>query len=214
MGRQLPSRSRCSRRRRTLRRRHPRPRRLIALLAPADGGRAASQMDVTAIAHAAIFALQAGLTELWRARGIEPDGVVGHSVGEVAAAYAAGVLSLEEATRVIFHRGRCMELASPHGQMLAVYGSRGPPPVAPFLESFGAAISLAAINSPTSVTLAGQPEPLQAVAAALEGRNVFCRFLRVNWPFHSAQMDPVVRSCAPRSPTWRRPPGSCRSARR
>jgi acyl transferase domain-containing protein/NADPH:quinone reductase-like Zn-dependent oxidoreductase/SAM-dependent methyltransferase/acyl carrier protein len=149
----------------------------------------ASQMEVTAIAQPAIFALQAGLTELWRSRGVEPDGVVGHSVGEVAAAYAAGVLSLEEATRVIFHRGRCMELASPHGKMLAV-GLSAEAAVS-LLEPFDGSVSLAAINGPNSVTLSGQPEPLEALANELGCQSVFCKFLRVNYAFHSAQMDPV-----------------------
>jgi acyl transferase domain-containing protein/NADP-dependent 3-hydroxy acid dehydrogenase YdfG/acyl carrier protein/ubiquinone/menaquinone biosynthesis C-methylase UbiE len=148
-----------------------------------------SRMEVTAVAQPAIFALQAGLTELWRSRGVVPDAVVGHSVGEVAAAYAAGVFSLEDACRVIFHRGRCMELASAHGKMLAVGLSAEA--VAPHLADFAESVSLAAINSPNSVTLSGQAEPLEVLAAELERQSVFCKFLRVNYAFHSAQMNPV-----------------------
>src|SRR5262249_41895452 len=78
-----------------------------------------SRLNETAIAQPAIFAVQAGLAGLWRSWGVEPDALVGHSVGEVAAAYAAGVLSLEDAVCVIYHRGRCMSTAA-GGRMLAV----------------------------------------------------------------------------------------------
>ncbi len=160
-----------------------------SLLEQFQVGEEASQMEVTAVAQPAIFALQAGLTDLWRSRGVEPDAVVGHSVGEVAAAYAAGVLSLEDACRVIFQRGRCMELASPFGRMLAVGLSAEA--VESYIEPFDASISLAAINSPGSVTLSGQPEALESLANDLKKQDVFCKFLRVNYAFHSAQMDPV-----------------------
>ena len=79
-----------------------------------------SRLQETAIAQPAIFALQIGLASLWKSWGIEPDVVVGHSVGEVAAAHLAGALSLEDAVQVIFHRGRCMDFAAAHGKMLAV----------------------------------------------------------------------------------------------
>ena len=81
-------------------------------------------MDVTAIAQPCLFALQVALAELWASWGVRPEAVVGHSVGEVAAAYLAGVFSLEDAVRVIYHRGRCMERAPGRGRMLAAGVSR------------------------------------------------------------------------------------------
>ncbi len=79
-----------------------------------------SRMAVTAISQPAIFALQVALAALWRSWGVQPEAVIGHSVGEVAAAHLAGVFSLEDAMRVIYQRGRCMELAPARGRMLAV----------------------------------------------------------------------------------------------
>ena len=79
-----------------------------------------SRMTQTLVAQTANFALQAALTDLWRSWGVEPAAVVGHSVGEVAAAYAAGVLSLEDAMRVSFHRARLQATVVGGGKMLAV----------------------------------------------------------------------------------------------
>ena len=79
-----------------------------------------SRLDQTEIAQPAIFALQVALAALWRSWGIVPDAVVGHSVGEVAAAHFSGALSLEDAVAVIYHRGRLMERGRGKGQMAAV----------------------------------------------------------------------------------------------
>jgi acyl transferase domain-containing protein/NADPH:quinone reductase-like Zn-dependent oxidoreductase/NAD(P)-dependent dehydrogenase (short-subunit alcohol dehydrogenase family)/SAM-dependent methyltransferase/acyl carrier protein len=150
-----------------------------------------SRLQETAIAQPAIFSLQVALAALWSSWGIEPAAVVGHSVGEVAAAHVAGVLSLEDAARTILHRGRCMALAPPTGRMLAAALSgqeaRG------LVEQHADRVSLAAINSPYSVTFSGDAEMLTAIQRDLTQRNVFCRFLRVQYAFHSAQMDPVQR---------------------
>src|SRR5579884_2780128 len=148
-----------------------------------------SRMAVTAISQPAIFALQAALADLWRSWGVQPEAVLGHSVGEVAAAYLAGVFTLEDAVRVIYQRGRCMELAPSRGRMLAA----GIPPeeARQLIAPYGEHLSLAAVNSPVSVTLSGEARPLEEIARVLERRQVFCRFLQVQYAFHSAQMDPV-----------------------
>lgn len=146
-----------------------------------------SRLDRTAIAQPAIFALQAALTALWESWGIRPQAVVGHSVGEVAAAYAAGVLPLEDALRVIYHRGRCMDKASSAGKMLAV--GMGPRDVQPYLEGKTEKVSVAAINSPDSVTLSGDADPLEEIRDALNGNGIFARFLPVNYAFHSHHME-------------------------
>jgi thioester reductase-like protein len=150
-----------------------------------------SRMHITAIAQPALFAIQAGLTALWRSWGIVPEAVVGHSVGEIAAAHAAGVMELEEAARVAFHRGRVMERASSQGKMLAVGLSEAE--VVRYLvgHTTRAHVAIAAINSPSSLTLSGDPRALQDIAQALEHDGVFCRFLRVEYAFHSPHMDPV-----------------------
>ena len=114
---------------------------------------------------------------------------MGHSVGEVAAAYLAGVFSLDDAVRIIFHRGRTMDLAKARGRMLAAGISAEK--ARQLIEAYGDRVALAAVNSPSSVTLSGESEALESLAAALEERGAFCRFLRVQYAFHSAQMDPI-----------------------
>jgi acyl transferase domain-containing protein/NADPH:quinone reductase-like Zn-dependent oxidoreductase/acyl carrier protein len=165
-----------------------------------------SRMAVTAISQPAIFAVQAALAALWRSWGVRPDSVMGHSVGEVAAAYLAGVFPLEDAVRVIYQRGRCMELAPSRGRMLAagITVDEARRLIAPYGERVG----LAAVNSPASVTLSGEAEPLEEIARLLEPRRVFCRFLQVQYAFHSGQMDPVreellasLRGLQPRAAT-------------
>ena len=159
---------------------------LLQELTAAEGE---SRLQETAIAQPAIFAIQVALAALWESWGIVPDAVVGHSVGEVAAGYIAGVLSLEDAVRVIFHRGRCMDFAPGQGKMLAV----GVPleEAKRLLQPFGDRVGIAAINGPSSLTLSGDAEPLQEIADQLQQRDVFCRFLQVQYAFHSYQMDPV-----------------------
>ena len=148
-----------------------------------------SRMDQTAIAQPAIFAIQVALAAWWRAHGIEPGAVIGHSVGEAAAAHLCGALDLATAAKVIFHRGRCMQLVPPTGRMLAV--ALSPEAAAPWLAKFEGRAEIGAVNSPRSITLSGEPAALEQIARNLEGANIWNRFLRVNYAFHSAQMDPI-----------------------
>ena len=129
------------------------------------------------------------LAALWKSWGVEPEAVVGHSVGEVAAAHIAGALRLGTLCGdPPLHR--CMDLASSKGKMLAVGLS--------MLEAEQAiqgyedrVASVAAINSPSSATLSGDPQALEQISQALDAKGVFCRFLRVNYAFHSPQMEPI-----------------------
>jgi acyl transferase domain-containing protein/NADPH:quinone reductase-like Zn-dependent oxidoreductase/thioesterase domain-containing protein/acyl carrier protein/SAM-dependent methyltransferase len=150
---------------------------------------ASSRLASTAIAQPAIFALQVGLAALWRSWGIQPAAVVGHSVGEAAAAQVAGLLTLADAAYAIFERARSMEAWGGQGRMLAADLDREEAVriIAPYAER----VSLAAVNSPNSVTLSGDGRVLQAIAETLEKRQVFCRFLNIRHAFHSQQMDPV-----------------------
>jgi acyl transferase domain-containing protein/NADPH:quinone reductase-like Zn-dependent oxidoreductase/SAM-dependent methyltransferase/aryl carrier-like protein len=146
-----------------------------------------SRMDETAIAQPAIFAIQVALAALWKHWGVEPDAVVGHSVGEVAAAHLSGALAFEDALRVIFHRGRCMEFASARGKMLAV----GLPEdeARKLLSGLEDEVALAAVNSPSSVSLSGAAGALAEITERLLARDTFHRFLKVNYAFHSPMMD-------------------------
>ena len=153
---------------------------------------ASSRMDLPSIAQPAIFALQVALTEWWREHGIVPGAVIGHSVGEAAAAHLSGALDLPSAAKVIFERGRCMQLVPPKGKMLAVALSAEA--TLPWLADLKRRAELGAINSPRSITISGEAFALEQIAKRLESANIWHRFLRVNYAFHSAQMDPVKRA--------------------
>ena len=148
-----------------------------------------SRIQETEIAQPALFALQVALASLWRSWGVEPAAVVGHSVGEVAAAHIAGALSLREAVRVNFHRGRAMSVVPETGRMLAAGLNEGA--AMELAARFPGQVAVAAINSPESVTFSGDAEALDAVAGILESREVFHRYLQVKYAFHSHHMDEV-----------------------
>jgi acyl transferase domain-containing protein/surfactin synthase thioesterase subunit len=147
-----------------------------------------SRLDETEIAQPALFALQISLVALWQSWGIQPNAVVGHSLGEVAAAYTAGALSLEAVIQVVYYRGRLMQRGTGHGKMAAVELSRAE--VEPRLASYGDRLAIAAINSPTSIVLSGESEALKSVLSDLQQENIFAKLLPVNYAFHSPQMEP------------------------
>lgn len=147
-----------------------------------------SQLDDTALAQPAIFSIQVALAALWRSWGIAPEIVAGHSLGEAAAAYAAGALSLEEAARVVFERSRLMKQVAGQGRTAVV----GLP-----LEEARQAIrgredrlAVAGSNSPTTSVVAGDPESVASLLKSLESKGIFARLLQgVDIAFHSPHMD-------------------------
>jgi len=148
-----------------------------------------SNINQTTIAQPAIFALQVALAELWKSWGIKPDRVVGHSMGEVAAAHCAGIFSLQDAVQLIYHRSRLQDTTAGHGRMLAT--GLKPSQVRDAIGDFVDQVQLTAINSPDLVTLAGDTRPLETIAAKLEAEGRFMRWLRVNYAFHTHQMEPI-----------------------
>jgi myxalamid-type polyketide synthase MxaC len=152
---------------------------------------AASRLNRTEFAQPALFALQMGLASLWGSWGIEPDAVVGHSVGEVAAACFSGVLSLAEAVRVVYHRGRLLQRIAGQGRMAAVHLSADR--AAGIIAGYQDRLTIAAINSRASVTLSGEAGPLEEVLEMLGRQNIFCRRLKVDYAFHSSQTEPCSR---------------------
>lgn len=145
-----------------------------------------SRIAATNIAQPAIFAIQVALLDMWKKMGVIPRAVTGHSIGEVAAAYASGALSLEQAVLLIFHRSRIQAKASGKGIMLAV--GLTPDQASAMIKGQEAVIVIAAINAPEMVTLSGDTEALQALATTLEQQGIFYRQLDVNVPFHSHHM--------------------------
>jgi len=142
------------------------------------------------VVQPAIFAIQVGLVALLREWGIVPDAVTGHSFGEIAAAYAAGILSLEDAVRIVSTRAKLFERIAALGGMAAV--ELPVREVSELLSKFPGAVSLAAANSPTSTVLSGEAAALQTIVESLTSRNVRCRLLRVNCAFHSQQVDALT----------------------
>lgn len=152
-------------------------------------GESESRMQETSIAQPSIFAIQVALAAVWESWGIKPEVVVGHSVGEIAAAYLSGALSWEDACCVAFHRGRTMDLATSHGAMVAAGISAAE--VEQWIKGQEDQVALAAINGPSSVTISGDATAIEKLAARLDDEGIFCRRLAVEYAFHSPQMEPV-----------------------
>lgn len=148
-----------------------------------------SRMDRPDVAQPANFALQLGLSDLWQSWGIKPGAVVGHSVGEVTAAYVAGVLSLEEAVLVSYHRSRLQQTRYGQGRMLATGLSEDQ--ALDLVQDLDGLISIASVNSHASVVLAGDAVTLEEIAGHLEKEDIFQRFLKTGVAYHSYQMDPL-----------------------
>ena len=150
-----------------------------------------SRLASSEVAQPAIFALQVGLAALWRSWGIVPDAVVGHSLGEVAAAHVAGRSSLDEAIRITFHRGRLMRRTTGLGLTAAV--GLAPDDARRLVAEDPRRLALAAVNGPRATTISGDPEAVREAVRSLQERDVFARILDVAIAFHGPQMDPVRR---------------------
>ncbi len=154
---------------------------------------AESRMNETAVAQPANFFIQAALTNLWASWGVKPDAVVGHSVGEVPAAYVSGALTLEEGVLVSYHRSRCQQMTAGQGTMLAI--GLGEEAADKLIRELGLQneISIAAINSFNGVTIAGTRAALEKISAVLTPQNIFNKMLTVEVAYHSYQMDPLEK---------------------
>ena len=167
------------------------PHARFSLLEELARDEASSKLQQTEIAQPAIFAMQLSLAELWKSIGVTPSAIAGHSVGEIAAACAAGILSLEEGCKVIVLRARLMhECARGDGTMLAVGLSEEE--AVTLLSDYDGSVTIAAFNGPKSLTLSGPRSTLEVILATLESRAVFARFVRVDHPFHHALMQPAA----------------------
>lgn len=153
-----------------------------------------SRMAQTQIAQPANFVLQGGLAELWKSWGVKPSAVLGHSVGEVTSAYVAGALSLEDAVRVSYYRSLLQARLAGQGTMLAVGASESE--LAEYVAEHSDTVSFAALNGPSSITLAGDEEALRTIAEQLSEKGVFNRFLKVEMAYHSPVMDKVLDELA------------------
>ncbi|TDB90608.1 SDR family NAD(P)-dependent oxidoreductase [Actinomadura sp. KC216] len=155
----------------------------------------ASRLDEPDFCQPALFALQVALAELWRSWGITPDAVVGHSVGEVAAAYLAGAVRLDEAVRVACRRGQVIRTASGSGRMAVLELSAEAAHEA--LRGYADRVSVAAINGPTSTVISGDVAAIDEITGRMRADGVFCRILEsVDFASHSPHMDPLKAELA------------------
>jgi acyl transferase domain-containing protein len=159
---------------------------LCEVLFAGDGDR---RLDQTLYTQPALFAVEMGLAELWRSWGVVPQAVLGHSVGEYAAACIAGVFGLEQGLRLIAERARLMQ-SLPAGGMAAVFASEDR--VGQAIAAHRNEVAVAAVNGSASVVIAGREGPLQAVIAALEADGVDVRMLNTSHAFHSPMMEPIL----------------------
>ena len=148
-----------------------------------------SRMDKADVAQVTNVAVQIALAELWASWGITPDAVVGHSVGEIAAAHVAGALTLEDTMLLAYHRSRLQAQTAGQGKMLAAGVTEAEAET--LLGDLGGTVSLAAVNAPSSVTLSGDPDELEKLRVSLEVEGRFARLLPVDVPYHSPKMDPL-----------------------
>jgi acyl transferase domain-containing protein/NADPH:quinone reductase-like Zn-dependent oxidoreductase/acyl carrier protein len=137
-----------------------------------------------------LFATQVALAEMWRRRGVEPDVVVGHSLGEVAAAHVAGASSLEEAARVICERSRLLERIAGEGAMAVV--RLGPAEAREFVASYGDRVTVAVESTPEASVVSGAPAALGELEEQLERRDVRFEWVDVDVASHSAQVEPLL----------------------
>ncbi|WP_236061131.1 type I polyketide synthase [Actinacidiphila acididurans] len=156
---------------------------LVEVLA---GGGSLERVDVV---QPALFAVMVALAELWRAHGVEPDAVVGHSQGEIAAAYVAGALSLDDAARVVALRSKALVALADQGGMVSV--GLGDERAADLVVRWDGRLTVAVVNAPGSVVVSGDLDALDELLAACEADGIRARRLPVNYAAHSAQVEAI-----------------------
>jgi phthiocerol/phenolphthiocerol synthesis type-I polyketide synthase B len=153
----------------------------------ADPGAPDYRLDQIDVIQPVLVALAIAYARVWRARGVEPDAVVGHSMGEVAAAHIAGALDLDQAMRIICLRSALMRRTSGRGAMALVDLSMENAQAR--LAGLEDRVTVAVSNSPRSSVISGEPEAVHQLLLELEREGVFCRPIKVDVASHSPQMD-------------------------
>lgn len=180
------------------------PKSLLSILYPES--RQTSEIDKTSYTQPALFAIEYALVQLWKSWGIEPDAVMGHSVGEYVAACIAGVFSLKDGLKLIASRGSLMQALPPEGEMVAVLASESQ--VKDAIQPYGSEVAIAAINSSRNIVISGKCDAIEAVVANLHSQGIkSTKKLRVSHAFHSPLMRPILAEfeCVARKVTYSQP---------
>ncbi len=162
----------------------------IAPCCPCSIRRSGTLLDQTGYTQPVMFAIEYALATLWRSWGIEPAAVMGHSVGEFAAACVAGVFSLEDGLKLIAERARLMQSLPPGGLMAAVFATE--PQVTAALQACRDQVTIAALNGPESVVISGDEPAVRRLLAQFESQGVKSKTLATSHAFHSHRMDPIL----------------------
>ena len=152
--------------------------------------RAVSPIDETAYTQPTLFALEYALFQLWKSWGIEPNVVMGHSVGEYVAATVAEVFSLEDGLKLIAERGRLMQALHQDGEMVAVFADEAT--VTAAIQPYAQEVSIAAFNGPQNMVVSGKQQAVSSVVETLEAQGVKTKKLNVSHAFHSPLMEPML----------------------
>ncbi len=158
--------------------------------APANGRDPAALIDQTIYTQPALFMLEYALAQLWQSWGVQPDFLIGHSIGEIVAACVAGIFSLEDALKLIAARGQLMNALPQDGAMVSLLADEAR--VKQAIAAHRQEVSIAAVNGPESIVIAGKREQVLAIAAALAAEGVKTRELAVSHAFHSPLMEPML----------------------
>jgi acyl transferase domain-containing protein/NADPH:quinone reductase-like Zn-dependent oxidoreductase/thioesterase domain-containing protein/NADP-dependent 3-hydroxy acid dehydrogenase YdfG/acyl carrier protein len=150
----------------------------------------ASLLDQTQYTQPALFALEWALVELWASWGVTPDIVLGHSVGEYAAACAAGVMNFADGLRLIAERARLMQNVRRHGKMAVVFAS--PARVEQHVKNYGDEVVVAVLNGPENTVISGDAAAVASLSAELGADGLQVKPLNVSHAFHSPLMDEML----------------------
>ena len=148
------------------------------------------ELSHSALVQPALLAFQSGLARLWQSWGVEPAIAVGHSMGEIVATTIAGVLTLEDAARLVAARGRLTEELGDPGGMVAVAAPEDQ--VLQALSPYAEHVSIAAINGPSSVVISGRSQPLELVTQSFERAGIRVKRLNITYGSHSPAMRRVL----------------------